>query len=135
MKVMYNMYEYKAKVVNVVDGDTMDLEVDLGFRIYHKIRVRLLGINTPEKFGTERELGEICSEYAKRLWLNQEVVIRSEKEETDVNKDSFGRWLINMKFLNATWDFDAISNYNIHGINKLCSNYSEENVRRLKSEV
>ena len=39
---------YNAKVVRVVDGDTIDLLVDLGFSIHHKVRVRLYGINTPE---------------------------------------------------------------------------------------
>ena len=43
------MYEYKVKSVDhIVDGDTLDVTVDLGFDITHKIRVRLLGIDTPE---------------------------------------------------------------------------------------
>jgi len=43
-----NQFCYSAKVKRVVDGDTVDLLVDLGFDIHHKIRVRLYGINTPE---------------------------------------------------------------------------------------
>ena len=43
------MYQYKVKTVDkVVDGDTVDVTIDLGFSILHKIRVRLYGINTPE---------------------------------------------------------------------------------------
>lgn len=42
------MYEYKAKITNVVDGDTYDAIVDLGFYINFAIRIRLEGINTPE---------------------------------------------------------------------------------------
>ena len=43
------MYEYKIKSVDhIVDGDTFDCTVDLGFNISHKIRVRMYGINTPE---------------------------------------------------------------------------------------
>ena len=43
------MYEYNVKsVAHIVDGDTLDLIVDLGFNITHKIRVRLEGIDTPE---------------------------------------------------------------------------------------
>ena len=43
------MYEYKVKSVDhIVDGDTLDVTVDLGFNISHKIRVRLEGIDTPE---------------------------------------------------------------------------------------
>ena len=43
------MYHYKVKSVDrVVDGDTIDVTIDLGFSLYHKIRVRLAGIDTPE---------------------------------------------------------------------------------------
>ena len=42
------MHKYKATSINIVDGDTQDYAVDLGFNIYHQIRVRLNGINTPE---------------------------------------------------------------------------------------
>ena len=43
------MYEYKIKeVVKVVDGDTVDAQIDLGFKVHHNIRVRLYGINAPE---------------------------------------------------------------------------------------
>ena len=43
------MYEYKAKVLRVVDGDTVDVDIDLGFGVWmHKERVRMMGIDTPE---------------------------------------------------------------------------------------
>jgi len=43
------MYEYKCKIVRVVDGDTVDVDIDLGFGVWmHKERVRLYGIDTPE---------------------------------------------------------------------------------------
>jgi micrococcal nuclease len=41
-------YEYRATVVKVVDGDTIDADVDLGFRVRQTMRLRLKGINTPE---------------------------------------------------------------------------------------
>lgn len=43
------MYEYKAKVDRVVDGDTVDFIVDLGFNVNIKIRTRLVGVDTPER--------------------------------------------------------------------------------------
>ena len=43
------MYEYNAKVDRVVDGDTVDFIVDLGFNINIKIRTRLIGVDTPER--------------------------------------------------------------------------------------
>ena len=43
------MYEYKCKVTRVVDGDTVDIDIDLGFGVWlHKERVRIYGIDTPE---------------------------------------------------------------------------------------
>ena len=42
------MYEYKAKLMRVVDGDTIDAEIDLGFNIFIKERIRFAGIDTPE---------------------------------------------------------------------------------------
>jgi micrococcal nuclease len=57
---MADRFWYSAKVLKVVDGDTVDLLVDLGFNIHHKIRVRLYGVNTPEsrtKDLAEKELG------------------------------------------------------------------------------
>ena len=43
------MYEYRCKVTRVVDGDTVDVDIDLGFGIWmHKERIRLHGIDTPE---------------------------------------------------------------------------------------
>ena len=42
-------YTYKAKLVRCVDGDTMDVDVDLGFHLTARIRCRLLGVNTPER--------------------------------------------------------------------------------------
>ena len=42
------MYEYRAKLIKIIDGDTIDAEIDLGFNISVKKRVRFLGINAPE---------------------------------------------------------------------------------------
>jgi len=42
------MYEYNAKLIRVIDGDTIDCSIDLGFNINVNERVRLKGINTPE---------------------------------------------------------------------------------------
>ena len=42
------MYEYKCDITRVVDGDTVDVDIDLGFDIIFKSRIRLYGIDTPE---------------------------------------------------------------------------------------
>ena len=43
------MYEYNARLKRVVDGDTVDFIVDLGFHVHKTIRTRLLGVDTPER--------------------------------------------------------------------------------------
>ena len=64
------MYEYKIKeVVKVVDGDTIDIIIDLGFDLTKKERVRLAGIDTPEsrtKDLEEKELGLEAKEFLQR---------------------------------------------------------------------
>ena len=42
------MYKYNAKLIRVIDGDTIDALIDLGFDVWVKKRIRLYGINTPE---------------------------------------------------------------------------------------
>jgi len=42
------VYEYKIKVLRVIDGDTVDVLVDIGFSVHKKIRIRMMGIDTPE---------------------------------------------------------------------------------------
>ena len=47
MKTDEKLYHYKAKIDRVVDGDTVDVSIDLGFDMHSRQRVRLWGINTP----------------------------------------------------------------------------------------
>ena len=68
------MYEYKvSKVVKVVDGDTVDVILDLGFGLFKKERVRLAGIDTPEKRTRdlrEKKLGYDATHYAEDWFSN-----------------------------------------------------------------
>ncbi len=122
------MYQYKALITNVVDGDTFDMDIDLGFNIHIHERVRLLDIDTPEKFGDEKILGLIVKQFAINNFLNKEVVINSEKADVAANTDSFGRWLVRVNVDGR----DICSLYTSLGINKKYSNYSEDNVRKLE---
>ena len=65
------MYEYKCKVLRVVDGDTVDIDIDLGFGIWmHKERVRMMGIDTPEsrtRDKVEKAFGLASKERLKEL--------------------------------------------------------------------
>ena len=65
------MYTYACKVVNVVDGDTIDIELDLGFDVKMKERVRLLDVDTPEVFGKKAvPEGTTASDFTKH-WLEE----------------------------------------------------------------
>jgi len=86
------MYEYNCKVKRVVDGDTVDVLIDLGFDIAYASRVRLYGIDTPEsrtRDKDEKARGFISKDFLKS-WLDKgSVVIRTRKDK----KGKFGRIL------------------------------------------
>jgi micrococcal nuclease len=89
------MYEYYVrKVENVVDGDTIDVLIDLGFDILFSSRVRLAGIDTPEsrtKDLKEKALGLESKEYLKKALKDaKSVVIKTEKMDSS---EKYGRIL------------------------------------------
>ena len=89
------MYEYYVrKVDNVVDGDTIDVLIDLGFDILFASRVRLAGIDTPEsrtKDIAEKALGLEAKEYLKKALKDaKSVVIKTEKMDSS---EKYGRIL------------------------------------------
>jgi micrococcal nuclease len=92
MKIMYEYYV--RKVENVVDGDTIDVLIDLGFDILFQSRVRLAGIDTPEsrtKDLKEKALGLESKEYLKKhLKDAKSVVIKTEKMDSS---EKYGRIL------------------------------------------
>lgn len=89
------MYEYYVREVkNVVDGDTIDVVIDLGFNVLFEQRVRLAGIDTPESRTSdkaEKALGLEAKEYLKKqLKGAKNVVIRTEKMDSS---EKYGRIL------------------------------------------
>ena len=77
------MFEYFCKVTRVVDGDTIDVEVDLGFDIIHRARVRMMGIDTPEsrtRNKAEKVLGLASKARLKELLTNRRVRLETSKE-------------------------------------------------------
>lgn len=86
-----SLYEYHATVIKIVDGDTVDLNVDLGFRIWNRDRFRLLGINAPEVVGATHDAGIAAKQHLEQIMpIDSAVVIHSEKP---VSRDKYGRWL------------------------------------------
>jgi micrococcal nuclease len=85
-------FTYNATVINVVDGDTLDVRIDVGFDIFHNIRIRLYGINAAEKHSKieAEKLKAIAAENRVReLCLGKGVVIKTYKDKTE----KFGRYL------------------------------------------
>jgi len=91
---MSNLYNYKAKIVRVVDGDTVDAMIDLGFSIHCKQRIRLYGINAPES--RTRDKVEKAAGLAATARLKE--LLRGSKNECVVctkldKKGKYGRLL------------------------------------------
>ena len=97
------LYFYKAKCVNVVDGDTVDFLVDVGLKVSLKERIRLYGLNSNEIFGTkvgsvEYEAGLKCKNRVIELILNKEIWMQTIKDK----QEKYGRYLAIIYFLEGT---------------------------------
>jgi micrococcal nuclease len=101
------MYEYRCRVIDIYDGDTLTLEVDLGFRIATTIRVRLLDVDTPEIRGPERPEGLLAQAFVDdwvqerneayesaenvSVWDGWPFIVRTKKT------GKYGRWLADIR--------------------------------------
>ena len=92
-------FVYNAVVRSVYDGDTMRVDVDLGFKVWmNNISLRLLGINTPEVRGPEREEGLKARSFVlDRVNEGTPVIIVTEKDKTG----KYGRWLATVYYHNG----------------------------------
>lgn len=102
------MYEYKATVDRVVDGDTVDFVVDLGFSVQMKIRGRLAGVDTPERGHVDflpatRRCRELLVSSASTFPHEGKVIIKTEKT------GKYGRWIVHIQGVNdelaKTWPY------------------------------
>lgn len=110
------MYQYKAKCLRVIDGDTLELQVDMGFHIFHVIRGRLFSVDAPEIFsGNDKQNGMLAKQHLESLVLNKELVINTYKDKT-----SFGRWIVEIK------------NSSNESINELMQNYCSNLYKKSK---
>ena len=89
----------QATVIKVVDGDTVDLAVDLGYNLgISKNRFRLYGIDTPERGQVNYK--EATAALANIIPAGSRVIIRSYKPSVMPPADSFGRWVVEI-FING----------------------------------
>jgi micrococcal nuclease len=86
------MYHYKIKKINkIIDGDTVDLDIDLGFNLTISHRVRLKGINTPET--RTKDLAEKERGLAAKVWLEEQLSREGEWVIETYKEDKYGRIL------------------------------------------
>ena len=84
------MYEYRAYVRKVYDGDTITVDIDLGFNIMlYKQKIRLVRINTPEVRGKERAEGLISRDALRVKIGSKWIMLKTQKDK----KGKWGRWL------------------------------------------
>tara|TARA_R110002020_G_scaffold93177_4_gene224929 strand:+ start:88 stop:393 length:306 start_codon:yes stop_codon:yes gene_type:complete len=101
------MYTYRAKLNRCVDGDTADLEIDLGFYLTTKVRCRLLGVDTPERGKPD---------YKKATAMLHNLIVSQMDDEgyfiVRIGKTGkYGRWLVDINNVNSVlgerWPYDA----------------------------
>jgi micrococcal nuclease len=84
----YTLHHYRATLERIIDGDTIDVLLDLGFKVFTLQRLRLLGIDTPERgqpgfHEATHELAELLNPTGRQ----QPLIVHT------IKRDSFGRWL------------------------------------------
>lgn len=85
------VYDYRGMVIRVVDGDTVDLDIDLGLRVFTRARIRLAGINAPELHAAQ---GQAAAEYLRGLLpFGSSVTLHTDKDHTE----KYGRWLADIQ--------------------------------------
>lgn len=83
------MFQYRAKLMRVVDGDTIDVDIDLGLEMHVQTRLRLAGLNAPERGTLE---GDAATAFV-RSWMDgvdSDLLIMTQKDR----REKFGRYLV-----------------------------------------
>ncbi len=97
----YNYREYNAEVLRVIDGDTIEVKIDLGFGILYRDKIRLLDFDAPEtwrpKSEKEKLAGIKCKEYLRKQIEenNNQIVIQTFKKKFGKYKRILARIIIN----------------------------------------
>ena len=88
------MFEYKAHIIKVYDGDTVTADIDLGFCVILKAqKLRLIGIDAPEIRGSERPEGILARDRLRELVLDKDVILKTYRDK----RGKYGRWLADIE--------------------------------------
>jgi micrococcal nuclease len=106
------MFQYAANVLRVIDGDTIDVDLDLGFRVRFETQLRLKGLNTPETRGPTREAGLRSKAYVEQaLPVGALIIVHTFKVE------KYGRYLARVIYAPGAKTRDEIL-ANPHDLNR-----------------
>jgi micrococcal nuclease len=95
-----NLYNYKAHVLRVLDGDTIEVTIDVGFNISINQIVRLSGIDSPEIHSLnekEKQAGLFVKDYVSELLIGEDVFLQTIKYD-----DKYGRYLANVVLMDGS---------------------------------
>jgi micrococcal nuclease len=108
IRVKRKMYEYKCRIVKIVDGDTVDVDIDLGFGIWVRDeRVRVHGIDTPEsrtRDKIEKKFGLASKKYVQNILKKGSIQTLVTQKPGDEAKGKFGRILGKFKVYDNVTD-------------------------------
>lgn len=104
-------FKYRAKIIRILDGDTIQADLDLGMNIHSIQILRLARIDAPEKRGEEREQG-LLSETFLDDWLTMLKRTDSMVEIHTTKKGKYGRYIAEVLFrLNPETEFENLSDW------------------------
>lgn len=86
------MYEYHATLIRAIDGDTVELDIDLGCCVHSHQICRLRGVNCPEVSGPDRDSGNRATLYTRFALNEQVLLIKTHKDSSD----KYGRLLVDI---------------------------------------
>lgn len=98
------MFEYTATLDRVIDGDTVVLNVDLGFHMKANLTFRLLGINAPEMHGVTHDKGQASKDFLVNLLKDVKKLTISTHAQ-----DKYGRWLAKVSFVNSSGQIVSVN--------------------------
>ncbi|TNF45113.1 MAG: hypothetical protein EP310_02190 [Bacteroidetes bacterium] len=113
------MYQYKAKVEKVVDGDTIDVVIDLGFKITTFQRIRMARIDTPETYNVKRDSEEYQDGIVSKQYVEQRLSANNNeiKLETEKVPEKYGR------YIGTIWLADSTTSLNDELVEKGLAKY------------
>jgi micrococcal nuclease len=129
------MYEYRCKILRVVDGDTVDVDIDLGFGVWmHKQRIRMYGIDTPESRTrdlVEKKYGLMAKEIVKKFVPEGSMqILITEKDDKGKYGRILGKFKIEFKEVETTLNEWMITNhYGVEYFGQSKEEIEEEHIR------